>query len=195
VNPRDTPVALGFHVRSGFAIAAVVGGAADSPQVHALSRVELSDPGSPETRQPYHAGFGELESDARKLRRRLERVRAAAEASLAQFLAGCAPYLPAGAGLVVGSLGDPAAIANPHIRAHALEGQLFRSILQELLSDHGLPTALFLERSVYQEGATLLDRPEDQLRRQLSRLPHPGGPWRAAEKLATLAGWLVLARR
>ena len=35
-----------------------------------------------------------------------------------------------GAGIVVGSLIDPADIANDHIRIHALEGQLFRGIVK-----------------------------------------------------------------
>ena len=53
------------------------------------------------------------------------------------------------AALVVGSQIDPANIANPHIRAHALEGRLFRSAVAETLQDHEIRTEILLERDAY----------------------------------------------
>jgi hypothetical protein len=38
------------------------------------------------------------------------------------------------AGLVVGSDSDPAVIMNPHIRVHAAEGRLFRTVIEQALT-------------------------------------------------------------
>lgn len=192
MKSREISAAWGFRVRSGSATAVLLSSAA-SPRVEHLALVQLSDPAFPETRQPYHGGFGELESDAGKIESRLRRVRSAAADSLAQLFAAC-PFdaQPPRAGLVVGSLVDPSSIANPHIRAHALEGQAFRSILEELLHRYSISTSLFLERSVYQQAAAVLQVSEARLKDLLARLPHPAAPWRADEKLAALAAWLVL---
>lgn len=53
------------------------------------------------------------------------------------------------AALVMGSQIDPAEIANPYIRAHALEGRLFRSAVAETLQDHEIRTEVLLERDAY----------------------------------------------
>jgi len=50
--------AVGFTVKSGWACAVLVIGPATSPRVVDSRRVDLSDPAIPESRQPYHAGFG-----------------------------------------------------------------------------------------------------------------------------------------
>jgi hypothetical protein len=102
-------------------------------------------------------------------------------------------YKIRGAGLVVGSQIDPASISNPHIRAHALEGRLFRSVLEDALQAHGLSCSVVLEREIYGKAAAHLARAEDDLKRALSGLGRSlGGPWRAEEKLAALAAWMTL---
>ncbi len=40
-------------------------------------------------------------------------------------------------------------IANPHIRAHAFEGRLFRSAVAETLQAHEIRTEVLLERDAY----------------------------------------------
>ena len=86
----------------------------------------------PEIRQPYHAAMGKLETNSTKLDQRERVVRNISQQALTILLKG---YQQKGfrirrAALVVGSQIDPAKIANPHIRAHALEGQLFRSAME-----------------------------------------------------------------
>jgi hypothetical protein len=44
------------------------------------------------------------------------------------------------AAFVVGSQIDPAEIANSHVRAHASEGRLFRSAVEDTLHDHEIRT-------------------------------------------------------
>jgi hypothetical protein len=107
-----------------------------------------------------------------------------------------AGYTVRGVGLVVGSLIDPRQIANDHIRIHALEGQLFRNVVEEAVDRSGLPCALWRERDLYEVASGILKRPEQALRVTLAALGrNTEGSWRAEQKAAALAAWLVLARR
>ena len=123
-----TPAAVGIRVKSGRAVAVVV---TEGPEVRLRSDLDLSDPGSPDTRQPYHASFGRLEENPAVLRKRVELVGRAAQASVRALLSDARSrgFAISAAGLVVGSTIDPDTIANPHIRAHAFEGRLFRTVV------------------------------------------------------------------
>jgi hypothetical protein len=99
-----------------------------------------------------------------------------------------------GAGLVVGSLNDPASIANQHIRIHALEGQLFREVVEQALSASGLPCSVWRERDVYGVASAALVETEPRIRNMVAALGQEiDGPWRAEQKAAAVAAWLVLA--
>ena len=74
------------------------------------------------------------------------------------------------AALVVGSQIDPARIANPHIRAHALEGRLFRSAVEETLQTHEIRTEILLERDAYPSVAARLKQSSDDLKRTIQDL-------------------------
>jgi hypothetical protein len=97
------------------------------------------------------------------------------------------------ASLVIGSQLDPATIANPHIRAHALEGQLFRSALEQALSSQGIRTMIFLERNAYDKATTQLKKSGLDVRRTIQNFGRfTDAPWRAEQKLAALGAWLAL---
>src|SRR6516165_821466 len=118
---------LGFRVKSGWAAAVLLTDTARSPQLADIARIELCDPRLPETRQPYHAAMGKLETDSTKLSHRERVVRNSSQQSLTKLLK---DFWEKGfrinrAALVVGSQIDPDDITNPHIRAHAFEGLLF----------------------------------------------------------------------
>src|SRR5262245_16785453 len=134
-----TPATLGFRVKSGWAVAILLAGTVESPQVISRHVVELSDNNFPETKQPYHASMGKLEEDSSTIRRRTAIVERMAKSSVVDLLEHCrtAGHEVRRAGLVVGSQIDPAKIANPHIRAHALEGRLFRTVLEDALTAQG----------------------------------------------------------
>jgi hypothetical protein len=103
-------------------------------------------------------------------------------------------YAIAYASLVVGSQIDPATVANPHIRAHALESQLFRLTLEQALSTHGIRTAVLLERDGYDIVAARLKKPCANVRLVIQDLARSGdGSWRAEQKLAALGACLGLA--
>jgi hypothetical protein len=94
----------------------------------------------------------------------------------------------------VGSTVDPATISNQHIRAHALEGQLFRMVLQEVLSAQGLSCSVVVERRAFAEAAVALALADSELKRRLANLGREtSGPWRAEQKLAALVAWKALA--
>ena len=171
---------------------------AHSPRLSDVSRIELCDARLPETRQPYHAAMGKLEADSTKLNQRQRVVRSISQQSLTGLLKG---YRQKGFGirraaLVVGSQIDPANIANPHIRAHALEGQLFRSAVEQSLQDHEIRTEVLLERDAYACAAARLKQSSDDLKRAIQDLgrsaPAKSGPWRAEQKLAALAALFAL---
>lgn len=61
-------------------------GTARSPQLSDIGRIELCDPRHPETRQPYHAAMGELETDSTKLNQRERVVRGISQESLTRLL-------------------------------------------------------------------------------------------------------------
>ena len=187
--------ALGFRVKSGSAAAIMLTGSARSPQLCDVQRIDLSDPRFPETRQPYHAGMGRLETDTKKINRRVDLVRRITEKSIAKLLAGYRQqnFTIKRAALVVGSQIDPHSVTNPHIRAHALEGQLFRSVLQRSLHGHGIRTELLLEREAYGKASVELKQPNENVRRMMQNFGRATeGRWRVEQKLAALAAWVAL---
>jgi hypothetical protein len=137
--------------------------------------------------------MGKLETDSTKVNQREHVVRSISQQSLTRLLKG---YQQKGfrimrAALVVGSQIDPAEIANPHIRAHALEGRLFPSVVTETLQDHEIRTEVLLERDAYPSVAARLKQSSDDVKRAIQDLgrsaPAKRRPWRAEQKLAALA--------
>jgi len=195
-DARPAHAAIGFRVKSGWATAVLVAGPIESPQVLDRQVVDLCDPAVPESRQPYHAAMGTLQTDEAKVRRLRKVICRATNRSVPGLIKA---YRDAGrrlrsAGLVVGSDIDPAKITNPHIRAHALEGRLFRTVLEEAVRACSLPCTVIVEQNVYKRAAERLGRSEEDLKRAVALLGRSAdGPWRADEKTASLAAWLGLA--
>jgi hypothetical protein len=191
----NTEFALGFRVKSGFAVAVVLAGPYDAPVAVLRKIVPLSDPDVEETKQPYHDGFGTAQEDQKEIARLTRIIKRSADRSVADLVAektlagrGCR-----GAGLIVGSLIDPATVGNPHIRAHANEGRLFRTVLEEALSHQGVKSAVMVEKTLGARATSALGRPLSQIRKVVAGFGETiGGPWRAEEKAAATAAWIVL---
>ena len=79
-------IAVGFRVKSGFAIAVTLEGPASAPSAVSRRLIEMSDPKVPETRQPYHDGFYRTEEDPREIARRVKIVERCATRSVAALL-------------------------------------------------------------------------------------------------------------
>ena len=200
MRPKDIGesriAALGFTVKSGWASAVLLVGTPASPRVADTRRIELSDPTLPEARQPYHDGFGTARADGSELTRLVDSVRRFGSESVTSLIR---IYISnghqlTGAGLVVGSLIDPDTIANEHIRIHAREGRLFRSVIEEAVVRRAMPCSMWREKDVYTVAAAGLRRPEQRVRAAVAAMKPPvAGGWRAEQKLATVAAWLMLA--
>jgi hypothetical protein len=189
--------ALGFRIKSGYAVAVVLSGPSRAPTVVARRIVDLSDPAAPETRQPYHDGFFKEESDSPEIARRVQIVKRCAKKSMNALVEEtCGSRKPGGsarAALVVGSVIDPRQIGNPHIRAHAHEGRLFRTVVEDALRSHGIECDVIVEKQLATKAATDLRRPDAEIKRALAAFGKTlGGPWRAEEKSAATAAWIVM---
>ncbi len=194
-NKMKPRAALGFRVKSGWAAAILLTGSARSPHLCDVQRIDFSNPQLPGTRQPYHAAMGRLETDTKKISRRVDVVRRITEKSIAKLLAGYRQqnFSIKRAALVVGSQVDPRSIANAHIRAHAFEGQLFRSVLEQSLHGHGIRTEVLLEREAYGQAAVELKQSNEDVRRMIQNFGRDvKAPWRAEQKLAAIAAWSAL---
>ena len=195
---KPVPAAIGFRVKSGWATAVLLVGPAREPRVADRRVIELSDRSVPSSRQPYHAVMGASPTNASKVERRLHKVvqqvtRKSVRELLRTYRAG--GHRVRAAALVVGSEIDPARIANDHIRAHALEGRLFRTVLAAALASCGLRCAVVVEREAYALAAGVLARTEADLRSAVAELGRShNGPWRVEEKTAALAAWMLLRR-
>ena len=191
----ESRAAIGFTVKSGWASAVLLTRTAGSLEVADCQSVMLSDPDVAESRQPYHAGFGTARAAGSGLSRLLASVRRFGGTSMNRLLRKYADdgHRIRGAGVVVGSLVDPRTIGNDHIRIHALEGQLFRTIVQTSLSKRGVKCSVWRERDLFGTASERLGRKEAAVRTALLRLGRDvEGSWRAEQKAAALAAWIVL---
>jgi hypothetical protein len=182
-------IAVGFRVKSGFAIAVTLEGPASAPSAVSRRVIEMSDSAVPETRQPYHDGLFRTEEDAGKIARRVKIVKRCAAKSIAALLKDTGATR---AGLIVGSLIEPEKVGNPHIRAHASEGRLFRTVLQDALTSRGVRCEVIVEKQLPARSAGL-QCPVREIVRTLDGFGKAlGSPWRADEKAAATAAWLAL---
>jgi hypothetical protein len=193
---EPNPAALGFRVKSGWAMAVLLVGSSSAPKLVKCQAVLLSDPKIPQSKQPYHAA---LELPGKRGTALAERlccvVNRAAKQSVQKLLeqAVAGGYRVLGAGLVVGSLVDPATLHNQHIQAHGLEGQLFRTALENAFRAQKIPCESFLENGAYVAAAAVLGRSPSEIKRGIAALGDAhDGSWRSEEKLAALAAWVVL---
>lgn len=183
-------IAAGFRVKSGFAIAVTLEGSAAAPRATSRCVIEMSDPKVPETRQPYHDGFYQTEENQREISRRVKIVERCAKQSVAALLK---DVQLARAGLIVGSVIEPKTVGNPHIRAHAHEGQLFRTVLEEALRAHGVRCRIIVEKQLAETTAAGLKAAPREIARVLDGFGKAlGRPWRTDEKAAAMAAWLSM---
>jgi hypothetical protein len=198
-NTQFIPAALGFRIKSGWAMSALLTGPASAPKLIQCRAVLLSDPKIPQSKQPYHAALELPASEAQTVIRKLRKVVLdAAKKSVRELLNEVSElqYEVRGAGLVVGSLVDPATLHNEHIRAHGLEGQLFRTALEDALRKHEISCNVLLEKTAYTTASPALRKSAEETKKWIAGMGESHeGSWRAEEKLAALAAWVALCAR
>src|SRR5262249_2368637 len=117
-------------------------------------------------RQPYHNGRGRARQSGEELTALLRSVRHYGERAVLKTIRDYerAGHSPIALGIVVGSLIDPRRIGNDHIRIHALEGQLFRGIVEASARRAGVPYSIWRERDLYGAASEEWKCPADQVR-------------------------------
>lgn len=181
--------AVGLKIKSGYAVAVILTMQDDGPALEGARTVALSAADFPQSRFPYHPTIELPKAEGAALSQRAVReVRCVAAKELGGLLEQARGVRQAG--IVVGSTIDPDKLGNPHVRVHALEGKLFREVVVETLRSHGISCAVLVEREAYRKVAADVGATEQQLRNDIAALgAGKAKPWRAEEKLATLAAW------
>ena len=196
---KPLPAALGFRVKSGWAMVVLLAAPSNKPQLMKCGPILLSDPEIPGSKQPFHAALELPQKEARAVSKELQKVVRDAAKKSAKELLNEAEELRLDvrtASLVVGSTVDPATLHNEHIRAHALEGQLFRAALEDALGGLGIRCSVLVEKSAYASAAPELRRSAGEIKRAVATLGESHeGSWRAEEKLAALGAWIALTMR
>ena len=183
---------LGFRVKSGWATAVLIAKSAKAPTVIDSRVIELANPEVADSRQPYHAGFGTAQTDTAKVTRLVHGIERFSRRTIAALLAEYREqHRLRRAAVVVASLTDPATIANQHMRAHASEGRLFRTVLIDGLEHCGVTVRVVLEREVYELLGKVLRCPPSEAKARVTALGEGVARWRAEQKVAAAAAWLI----
>jgi hypothetical protein len=194
---KPTRLAIGFRVKTGRATAVVMAGPASAPRVLSRKSLQLFDPAIPESHQPFHAEIELPPADSERVvpiaLRAVERV---ALSALRELVGEVQPGLGSivGIALVAGSATDPESIRNPHMRAHAREGQLFPHALAAAAKTLHIPATTIVESEVFASAAARLGKTPDAIKIAVAELGRAiGKPWSAEEKAAAAAAWIALA--
>ena len=190
--------AIGLKPKTGRAVAVVLSGPKNAPELIKRKEVSLTDPQIPATFQPYHEvmemPWKESEKKVKPYVRAIEKVAAKALAQLVHELRAEGLEVT-GVGIAGNADRELAKIGNYHIRAHAAEGLLFRQVLESAARANKLPHHTFLEKTLPAQAASELGCTVTKLNSSLKTLGHLAGPpWRADHRVAATAAWLALIR-
>jgi len=189
-------VSIGLKARTGKAIVVVLGGQSASPRVVTRTELIVTAPDIPATGQPYHEvmelPWNEATEAVKPFTAAIEKVAATALSQLVSNLR--AEGLKV---LTVGIAGSAdrafEKIGNPHIRAHAAEGVLFRRALESAAKANRLQQRTFAEKGIEALAALELGITVSKLKQGLSLLGRSAGPpWRGEQRTASIAAWLTL---
>jgi hypothetical protein len=187
---------VGLKAKTGRAVAVVLSGLGDSPRLLRRSEIVLVDPKIPATSQPHHEvmelPWHEAIIAVQPFVRAIETVASNALARLVREIQSDG-FKVCGVGIVGAGDRSLEKIGNPHIRAHAAEGVLFRKVLESAADKNGLAKRAFIEKGLEQLAASELGCTAAKLRSLLIELGRSAGPpWRADQRIAAMAAWLTL---
>ena len=195
---RSKLVSIGLRAKTGRAIAVVLGGTSEAPLVLTKSELTLTDPKISATAQPYHEVMDlPWEESQKAVRKSAAVIEALARKALARLIKEIQSQglKVSGAAIVGARDRDLARIGNYHIRAHAAEGVLFRRVLDLAADANGIKRRTFSDRELEQTAVAELGTEAAVVKRKLNELGRSlEPPWRADEKQAATAAWLVLHR-
>jgi hypothetical protein len=193
-SPR---LAIGLRVKTGRATAVVMAGPVSAPRILSRRSLQLWDPAIPESHQPWHADFELPPDESARIvpvaLKAVDRVSSSALRELVDEVRSTHGSI-VGIALVAGSSTDPESIRNPHMRAHAREGQLFPHALASAAKTLRIPAVTLVESEVFASAAAKLGKSPDAIKLAVTELGRAvGKPWSAEEKAAAAAAWMTLA--
>jgi hypothetical protein len=184
---------IGLKAKTARAIAVILSEPADRPQFVQREELKLSDDDYPATSQPYHDVMELPWSEGRiAVEPAVQAIQKLATSSLGRLIRNTEA---AGFTVVaVAIVGSPdrrlERIGNPHIRAHAAEGALFRRVLETAAKANGREVQTFSG-----DPTAELKRSPGQIKKSLTELGRAAGPpWRSDQKAAAAAAWVALAK-
>jgi hypothetical protein len=185
---RGTDASIGFRAKTGRAIVVALAAGTRWPDLILRREISLVDPRSRATRGPYHEvmelPWPDAVLAARTSVSAIETVATRAlEALIAELASGS--FRVRSVGIVGSPDSNVAKIGNPHIRAHAAEGMLFRHALEVAATRTHIPSRTFSDRTISADSQRFAAR--------LAILgKKAGAPWRTDEKNAATAAWLAM---
>ena len=190
---KQPRAAIGLKTKTGKAIAVVLSESDVRPQFVCRELLTLYDDELPETIQPYH---NVMEMPWSESVVAMQKPIATIEKIAGASLRGLIDSVKA-RGMRVACIGivGPAdrkleRIGNPHIRAHAAEGVLYRVVMETAARDNACQSRSFVD------PAPELGRPAREVKKFLDDIGKIAGtPWRADEKTAAIAAWAALTPR
>ena len=190
--------AIGLKAKTGRAIAVVLQGPADAPQLIKRSELILTDPRVPASFQPYHEvmdlPWNESEVKVKPFISAIEKVAATTLSDLIRELQSTGLKI-VGVGIAGSADRDLSKIGNFHIRAHAAEGLLFRQVLEFAAKANKLKHRTFIEKNLQTQAASELGCTIAKLNTRIKSIGATAGPpWRTDQRVAATAAWLMLMR-
>ena len=187
---------IGFRAKTGKAIAIALSRSDPSPAYLARWEVVLHDPKIPATSQPHHEvmelPWSDAQTAVRQLELGIENVATKVVAALMNEIQSKG-FSVSGVGVVGSPDRKLERIGNAHIRAHAAEGILFRRVLEVAAANHNLQYRSFSDRSFEEVTFPQLHTKPQEIKNTLALIGRAAGkPWRADERAAAVAAWLML---
>ena len=193
-----TTATIGLRTKTAKAIAVALSGRT-APEFVQRWNLELYDRDVPETGQPHHEvmelPWAEAQVAVRRYEERIENVTTERLRSLLEELRSRAVDVRA-----IGIVGSPdrslEKIGNHHIRAHAAEGILFRRAVEIAATRCKLRWWHFSDRGFEDLAVNELERTSREVKTVMRAIGRSAGrPWRADERAAATAAWIVAAGR
>jgi len=189
-------VSIGFRAKTARAIAVALAAGSSYPMYAGRWNISLCDPLIPQTAQPHHGAMElpwvDAQSTVEPLEKRIELIAIDTITSITHELREKG-YRVKGVGVVGSPDRDLERIGNRHMRAHAAEGILFRRVLEAAATKHQLLWLGLSDRDFEESAAQRLRLQPQQIKVVLATIGRSAGkPWRADERAAATAAWLVL---
>jgi hypothetical protein len=188
---------IGFRTKTAKAIAVALTDRR-SPEFVGRWNLELYDRDVPETGQPHHEvmelPWPEAQVAVRRYEKLIEDVTTELLQALLEDLRSRAVHVRS-----IGVVGSPdrrlEKLGNQHIRAHAAEGILFRRAVEIAAKRCKLPCQQFSDRGFEERAAQELQCTSQKIKTVMGAIGRSAGrPWRADERAAAMAAWIVLGQ-